>query len=313
MPSLGRFLTRDVWDGNTLRPMSHNQWMYGYGNPINQIDPSGHDSYCDSPYADPEECDFEPPEDGIPGCGEICMNEATKPLKTWGELYTFTNPERALSIRLLLAEIGWRIVANSNWQDEGSGILWTVRNRMIWEVDLEAGDVTKYSHFYTCDMGFTTCALRQGQYATTTTTRGRDPLYLDPDEPGRRRSYYHDTKYIPIAIERAFLVATKFLYGSAPDPTNTDGRGGAHFFSHKPAPNTHFSRQVDVFCKNKYIFSYLKSTLELPYVENNPDTSFSGCLHPRILCRELSIINDVVISQLRCGDIKESRCILSNI
>jgi len=41
MPSLGRFLTRDTWDGDANRPMSYNRWSYVGGNPINYADPSG--------------------------------------------------------------------------------------------------------------------------------------------------------------------------------------------------------------------------------------------------------------------------------
>ena len=37
----GRFLTRDTWMGDYNRPLSLNRWVYGYGNPVNQIDPTG--------------------------------------------------------------------------------------------------------------------------------------------------------------------------------------------------------------------------------------------------------------------------------
>lgn len=37
MPSLGRFLTRDTWNGDANRPMSFNRWNYTEGNPINYI------------------------------------------------------------------------------------------------------------------------------------------------------------------------------------------------------------------------------------------------------------------------------------
>ena len=49
----GRFLTRDVWEGDYSQPMSYNGWLYGYGNPVNLTDPSGmypgeyHSQYCD--------------------------------------------------------------------------------------------------------------------------------------------------------------------------------------------------------------------------------------------------------------------------
>ena len=41
MPSIGRFLTRDTWDGDANRPMSFNKWGYTEGNPINRVDPTG--------------------------------------------------------------------------------------------------------------------------------------------------------------------------------------------------------------------------------------------------------------------------------
>lgn len=40
--SIGRFLTKDTWEGNYNRPLSFNRWMYVEGNPANYIDPSGH-------------------------------------------------------------------------------------------------------------------------------------------------------------------------------------------------------------------------------------------------------------------------------
>jgi hypothetical protein len=40
-PAIGRFTTKDSWLGDRSRPLSLNRWVYGYGNPINLIDPSG--------------------------------------------------------------------------------------------------------------------------------------------------------------------------------------------------------------------------------------------------------------------------------
>ena len=37
----GRFISRDTWNGDYNRPLSLNRWNYGYGNPINWVDPSG--------------------------------------------------------------------------------------------------------------------------------------------------------------------------------------------------------------------------------------------------------------------------------
>ena len=38
----GRFLTRDVWQGDYNRPLSLNKWNYVEGNPVNRTDPTGH-------------------------------------------------------------------------------------------------------------------------------------------------------------------------------------------------------------------------------------------------------------------------------
>jgi hypothetical protein len=40
-PKVGRFLTKDVWQGDYSRPLSLNGWNYVEGNPINRVDPSG--------------------------------------------------------------------------------------------------------------------------------------------------------------------------------------------------------------------------------------------------------------------------------
>ena len=40
-PGMGRFLTRDTWRGDADLPMSHNAWLYAFGNPFNHVDPTG--------------------------------------------------------------------------------------------------------------------------------------------------------------------------------------------------------------------------------------------------------------------------------
>jgi len=52
-PAQGRFLSRDVWEGDYNNPLSLNRWGYVEGNPINYTDPSGHDKY-DQYYYDRE-------------------------------------------------------------------------------------------------------------------------------------------------------------------------------------------------------------------------------------------------------------------
>jgi RHS repeat-associated protein len=41
----GRFISRDIWDGNYYFPMSSNFWLYGYANPLKFVDPTGYYSY----------------------------------------------------------------------------------------------------------------------------------------------------------------------------------------------------------------------------------------------------------------------------
>jgi RHS repeat-associated protein len=44
----GRFITRDVWEGDPNAPMSYNAWLYAYANSVNLTDASGHDPWwCD--------------------------------------------------------------------------------------------------------------------------------------------------------------------------------------------------------------------------------------------------------------------------
>jgi len=38
---LGRFTSRDTWEGDENQPISNNKWGYSYSNPINLTDPSG--------------------------------------------------------------------------------------------------------------------------------------------------------------------------------------------------------------------------------------------------------------------------------
>ncbi|HUI87278.1 MAG TPA: DUF6531 domain-containing protein [Anaerolineales bacterium] len=44
-PSIGRFLSKDSWQGDDTTPMSYNAWLYVDANPVNLTDPSGHKLY----------------------------------------------------------------------------------------------------------------------------------------------------------------------------------------------------------------------------------------------------------------------------
>ena len=40
-PETGRFISKDIWQGDYTRPLSINRWNYVESNPINFIDPTG--------------------------------------------------------------------------------------------------------------------------------------------------------------------------------------------------------------------------------------------------------------------------------
>jgi RHS repeat-associated protein len=44
-PGIGRFISHDMWSGDANMPMSYNAWLYGYGNPVRYLDPSGMEAY----------------------------------------------------------------------------------------------------------------------------------------------------------------------------------------------------------------------------------------------------------------------------
>jgi len=56
-PRMGRFISADTFVMNPSSAMDFDRYMYSVGNPLRYTDPTGH-GYCDSPYADPEECEY---------------------------------------------------------------------------------------------------------------------------------------------------------------------------------------------------------------------------------------------------------------
>jgi len=41
-PAVGRFVSRDTWQGRPLQPITQNRYVYANGSPANYVDPSGH-------------------------------------------------------------------------------------------------------------------------------------------------------------------------------------------------------------------------------------------------------------------------------
>ena len=94
-PGMGRFITRDTWEGRSNKPMSFNKWNYVDNNPINRLDPSGH-CYIDDQY---EQCTPYDPQPWLPPNTKN-YNEKLAPRNiTWEP---FLNP---LSERVFLKSI----------------------------------------------------------------------------------------------------------------------------------------------------------------------------------------------------------------
>jgi RHS repeat-associated protein len=55
-PGMGRFLTKDAWEGDYNSPLTLNRWNYVTGNPINYTDPSGMNPLIPCPDKDNPEC-----------------------------------------------------------------------------------------------------------------------------------------------------------------------------------------------------------------------------------------------------------------
>ncbi|MCI0528454.1 MAG: hypothetical protein L0Y56_13525, partial [Nitrospira sp.] len=43
-PTQGRFISKDTWPGDQRRPLTLNGWNYTEANPVNRVDPTGHQS-----------------------------------------------------------------------------------------------------------------------------------------------------------------------------------------------------------------------------------------------------------------------------
>jgi len=254
-PLLGRFVSADTIVPNLFDPQSLNRYSYSLSNPLKYTDPSGHSVDCGL---------------GDPGCragkyygplvGRSMFEDITQPLESWDEAGDLVNPKQSVAARLLLSEMGERLVTNANWKEEAVGILWTIQNRVAWMEQVAQGTDGYESTFDGCNRGFVSCATADNQYATTTTTRGIDPLFQEPSKPGKVDSYYGPGQ-AKLAVAHAAIAASLFVSGKTVDSTQ-----GATYFSHaipecSASGHTCFARQVDTA-----IGSYHKPTVMIPYV-----------------------------------------------
>jgi len=103
LTSIGRFLSRDTWQGVFTQPNSFNPWLYAYANPLRFLDPTGlcsdldGDGKCDTDF----HCDLIPDPTArrlcheakcdMPKYGEQCPTHTSKPIryanKESGELF----------------------------------------------------------------------------------------------------------------------------------------------------------------------------------------------------------------------------------
>ena len=274
-PRLGRFLSADSIVPNFANPQSLNRFAYVLNNPLKYTDPTGHlPSYCQR---FPAECRAEfgavappyqprvappvslPPSSGGGGNSESLKAQVIAPLKSWSDVNNAENPEAVAGARLLLAEMGDRLILNQNWVQEGVAILWTVQNRVTWMANKQENP-GRYANTFTGCEEFVSCA--GGSYATNT-DKGIDPLFYDPDEPDRRKNYYAQGQ-ADLAVEHAIQAAVSSFNSQANDPT-----GGAQYFSHAcEVPKAAcFRTQTDIFDANgQYVEVRQERTLIVPFV-----------------------------------------------
>jgi hypothetical protein len=263
-PRTGRFLTKDIWfNSDYSRPSSINSWIYSFSNPVNYTDPSGYSPWlCDNG-----------PCPGLNGSinyreynrSQTRYNEIVKPLRDWSEAGSFRELDIAVGARLLLSEMGTNLVFNKKWQIEGSGILWVIQNRVDWNRRIRNAEPGYASIFDYCDTFFG-CATASGQFATTTSSRGLDPLFQDPDEPKCRENYYEDYETQTLSVQRASQLSTGFAVRRYPDPT-CDSKGCAVYFSHyddgPSGKGIIFERQVDFYAG--LYQPYRRTTVKVPF------------------------------------------------
>ena len=221
---LGRFLSRDKWDGENYRPLTLNRWNYVISNPLKYTDPSGFMPWCPpNEYEDciqqinplalraevitrhedqssiPLDCmpDLNKPiirtlvVNVSPYVGVIVVSydreKVTRPIYFEDKSSMMNTGEQSVIMRTMLAEeTGWRLLHNIHSLASVTGIYFVAQNRASLEPS------TKY--LYRCSNA-AECMLREGAFALMVAEIGWDPLcYKDgnlnwPEDD--RYEYYH--------------------------------------------------------------------------------------------------------------------------
>ena len=92
-PGVGRFITRDTWDGVDHLPMSFNRWNYVNANPVNLTDPTGNNPMEECRVLFPEDLAVEMalvPLGVIPALTGMCIVEKIMHPKAGDYLNTYT-------------------------------------------------------------------------------------------------------------------------------------------------------------------------------------------------------------------------------
>jgi len=110
-PGVGRFLSRDTWDGDINNPLSLNRWNYVDSNPVNRVDPSGRNPNCWSlnPFA----------------CADERFNEIVN-------IDTLTAHKNAFTLVSLFEDVE----LGTLWTDQAGS---TVSKRLSWVLDKTRG------------------------------------------------------------------------------------------------------------------------------------------------------------------------------
>ncbi len=156
-PTIGRFMTRDSWGGDMNKPMSYNPWLYGYSNPVINVDPSGRRPYIPGlcPVPPPGATNFTSPDFLFAGkvyvyCGEFQLTA-----------YQFVVDEDYKEYIMATAAGGFSVSLDFalDVEDEGTGktskASWC-RGGYISKVSVDQhgeGDNIYYTFTYSCGAG----------------------------------------------------------------------------------------------------------------------------------------------------------------